>query len=93
MKTYDKAAWHIDGGENPTDVIHKFEHIYEFLNRHDMLTEDGKEILDAGIDDSAALTSNDLTPAGRYFVEDYYDSLINLTVEELQKKLNSIVSL
>ena len=46
-----------------------------------------------GIDDSAALTSNDLTPAGRYFVEDYYDSLINLTAEELEKKLNSIVVL
>ena len=40
MKTYDKAAWHIDGGENSTDVIHKFEHVYEFLNRHDKLTED-----------------------------------------------------
>ena len=93
MKTYDKATWHIDGGEKPEEVIRKFEHVYEFLNCHDMLTEDGKEILDAGIDGSIVLTSNDLTPAGKRFIEDYYDSLINLTAEELEKKLNSIVVL
>ena len=40
MKSYDKAAWHIDGGEDAAEVILRFKRLFEFLSEKKMLTED-----------------------------------------------------
>ena len=44
MKVYDKAAWHIDGNENPKEVVARFNEIFKFLAENKLLSPDGEEI-------------------------------------------------
>ena len=37
MKIFDKAQWHIDGGEISLSVTNKFVAIFEFLNEERFL--------------------------------------------------------
>ena len=46
MRVYDKVSWHIDSGEKENDVLKKFEIIFDFLAKHNMLNDEGREIYD-----------------------------------------------
>ena len=37
MKTYDKASWHIDGGEKESAVVSRFKTLFLFLADKNML--------------------------------------------------------
>lgn len=87
MKIYDKALWHIDAGENQREVLTKFKLIFSFLEKSGLLTNEGKEILDIGIDSSAVLHERMVTDKGKLFLDSYYDSVINTTVNMFENKL------
>lgn len=90
MKIYDKAEWHIDGGEDKKEVIRKFELIFSILKTKDMLSDEGKEVMEVGIDGSISLHECMLTAEGNLFMEQHYDSIINLKSNEIEIKLLSI---
>lgn len=90
MKIYDKANWHIDAGENQQEVIEKFKVIFSVLKAKNMLSEEGKEIIELGIDSSISLHERLLTSEGNTFIEDHYDSVINLKSNEIAVKLLSL---
>lgn len=86
-KVYDKASWHIDNGESKKEVIAKFKAVFIFLNKHNLLTEDGKEILEIGIDGSVVLSSNMVTTKGNKFLSKYYDKVIDYPSTKIEKEL------
>ncbi len=90
MKVYDKAERHIDGGEDKNEVIKKFKEIFSFLYDMNMLSDEGKEIVDIGIDASISLHERLLTAEGTLFIEQHYDNLINLNSNEIAIKLSNI---
>lgn len=76
MKIYDKAAWHIDGGEDEKQVVLRMKLIFEQLSECGFLSSDGEEILEIGIDESVSLNEKMLTDDGAKFLDEYYDSVI-----------------
>lgn len=76
MTIYDKAAWQIDHGVSPKLAVEHFELVFRWLEKKGMLSAEGKEILDIGIDDSASLNERYLEEEGIQFLDQYYDVLI-----------------
>ena len=75
MATYDKVSWHFPDGEKCTDVgvakIH-FKVLMLWLKKQDLLSEEGREAMDAGVDSEFALTSYMLTSKGNRLLENCY---------------------
>lgn len=98
MEIFDKAKWQIDNGINEELVISHFEFIFEWLKNHNMLNQDGLDILDIGIDDDVSLHEGLLTNAGNSFLKQFYDTLISesqyqvecekVLIDELYSKWN-----
>ena len=72
LDIYDKAQWHIDGGEDPADVVNRFGSIFDELHEKGMLSDEGEELYALGIDSSASLHDRLLTPEGRAYVREKY---------------------
>ena len=87
MKVYDKAAWHIDGNENAVEVVDRFRAIYSFLDSKKMLSEDGKEILELGIDSSISLNSSMVNSEGKAFLDAKYDVITNQDPKRIKATL------
>lgn len=87
MKSYDKAAWHIDGGEKEADVIARFREIFVFLSDKKMLSDEGLETLEFGMDSSVSLNSNMVNAEGEAFLDSYYDVVLNQNPNEIRKNL------
>lgn len=92
MKIYDKVQWHIDGGESPKEAIKKMKIVFSFLNKYNLLTNEGKELYEFGIDSSASLTENMVTSKGKKFLNQYYDEAINYNSNQLNGKLEELYS-
>lgn len=82
MKSYDKAAWHIDEGENEEKVVGFFKEIFTFLQEKNMLSMEGIEVLEDAMDESVALNSFMVNKAGEAFLDSFYDGV---TVMDSQK--------
>lgn len=89
MKSYDKASWHIDGGEERTEVIVRFKAVFDFLYKKGMLTEDGAETMEYGMDDSVSLNSTMVTMDGEAFMEKFYDSILDSNIDVMKENLES----
>lgn len=89
MEIYDKAAWHIDAGEDEAAVIAKFQAVFSFLDEKRLLSEDGKEILEFGIDDSVSLNEDMVTEEGAAFLHRHYDEVINFDADQISAELDS----
>ena len=89
MKIYDKASWHIDGGEKTSVVVLRFEEVFLFLLERDMLNDEGKETLEYGIDSSVSLNSTMVNIKGKRFLDHFYDDVINLKGKNIKKALES----
>ena len=76
MKIIDKAAWQIDGGVPEDEVVRHFTAVFEWLSRHGMLTEEGLEELEDGIDDCASLNDELVSEQGIAFLESCYDDYL-----------------
>lgn len=95
MKTtiYDKAIWHIDAGENKKTVLDHFAFIMNWSQENSLLSNEGIEILELGIDDSISINSRMLNERGNLFMTMYYDSFISAQEdkkEEMDEKLKTI---
>ena len=90
MKSYDKAAWHIDGGENPVHVIERFKEIFQFLSKKNMLTEEGLETLEYCMDSSVSLNSSMVNLDGAAFLDLYYDKIIDQNTRELRQYMEDV---
>lgn len=77
MIIYDKASWHIDAGMNEEEVINKLKILFDFLASKDMLSDEGKEEYECGIDDSCSLNERTVNSQGNEFLGHYYDEIIN----------------
>lgn len=87
IKIYDKAQWHIDAGADRDVVVKKMEVLFDFMNSKGLLKEEGKEIIDIGIDESISIHERMLTEEGNKFMESKYDTVINTNVEEFSEAL------
>lgn len=90
MKVFDKAQWHIDAGEDSKEVVAKFKAVFEFLNNRNMLSAEGKEFLEFGIDSSTSLNERMVTKEGIVFLYEYYDKVINCKAAEIREALEKI---
>lgn len=90
MKNYDKASWHIDGGENTSEVVFRFKEIFEFLKEKDLLTPDGEETYEFGMDSSVSLNSTMVNEEGQDFLDQYYDMIIDEDIQNMKEKLISM---
>ncbi|MDR1622301.1 MAG: hypothetical protein LBS00_08010 [Synergistaceae bacterium] len=90
MKIFDKAQWHIDGGEIPEDVIEKFRTVFQFLWDQNLLTDEGIEIFQFGADSSTSLHERLVNEEGREFLSKHYDDVINLTASAIASKLSEL---
>ena len=76
MKIFDKASWQIDNGISKKAVVDHFTFIFEWLNKHDMLSLDGAEVLDVGIGEDVSLHEGLVNERGLAFLNKFYDKLI-----------------
>lgn len=76
MEVYDKISWQVDGGVPKEAAIAHFNFMFKWLNKKNMLSRDGKEIYEAGVDGSFSLSDNDLTEEGSRFLKENYDKYI-----------------
>ena len=90
MKIYDKAQWHLDAGEKKECVLARFDAVFAFLNEEHLLTADGEEIFDMGIDESISLHERLVTEEGNRILERCYDEIINKDADEIKTILNRL---
>lgn len=90
MKIYDKAKWHIDGGENKEEVLKKLSLIFQFLNQKKWLTSEGEEIYELGVDESTSLHERMVNDDGKKFLDERYDTLLSCSSEELVVQLERL---
>ena len=86
MKIIDKASWQIDGGLPVDAVVNHFITVFTWLYDHDMLTEEGIEELEDGIDDCASLNDELVNKKGMLFLESRYDEYLKLVAKEFYGK-------
>ncbi len=92
MNIYDKAKWQIDSGMPKEKVLAHFVLIFEWLHSKNMLSKEGIEMLEAGMDDSISLNEEMVTEDGNAFLLKYYDNLIsssNYSIDAEKKLINS----
>ncbi|GAA0087682.1 hypothetical protein ACV3X1_01720 [Clostridium perfringens] len=77
MKVYDKAKWHNNGENNELNVKAYFQNLMELLLKNNMLSEDGREILDIGIDNDFSLNSKLVNEKGNLFLGKNYDEILS----------------
>ena len=87
LKIYDKAQWHIDAGESVELCVNRIKIVFEFLNKKGMLTSDGIEMLDIGIDSSVSLNERMVSEQGKIFLEQFYDDILQLSLEDVKSGL------
>lgn len=90
MKVFDKAQWHIDAGEAIEEVVAKFRVVFEFLDSRNMLSTEGRELLEFGIDSSVSLNERMVTKEGFIFLCEHYNNVINYKAEKIRVALNKI---
>ncbi len=92
---YDKAQWHIDAGEAPDVVIGRLKVVFDFLEKKDFLSLEGKEVWNLGIDSSISLNERMVSEEGNRFLTDCYDDIIGLDSSvmavELEKRYSDYV--
>ncbi len=91
MKIYDKAKWHIEGGEDSTEVINKFKVVFSFLKSENFLTDEGLEVFDLGIDTSISLHERLLNVQGNNFLSNNYDKVINFNSDKIGDELKKLL--
>lgn len=87
LKIYDKAQWHIDAGEDATSCIKRIKAVFEFLQEKGMLSDEGKEMIEMGIDSSISLNERMVTEQGKRFLERCYDDILQVQLRSVKKEL------
>lgn len=88
---YDKVSWHYPEGRNcPNLETAKslFRILMNWLNKNNLLSEEGKEIFELGIDRDFSITSSMLNEKGNELFSKYYSKwLRSITYENINTKL------
>lgn len=82
MIIIDKAVWQIDGGIPENLVVKHFKTVFLWLEKHDMLSDEGKEELEDGIDNCSSLNEDLLTNDGIEFLESCYDDYLKVVAND-----------
>ena len=73
--TYDKVSWHFPDGENCPSLeaakVH-FDVLMDWLKSQHLLSEEGREAIEVGIDSDFSLTSYMLTDKGNRLLKICY---------------------
>ncbi|XOJ01570.1 hypothetical protein ACMX2M_07505 [Paenibacillus polymyxa] len=67
---YDKASWHLES-DSPTGLEH-LRVIMDWLEQQELLSDDGLEIFELGVDQEFSLTSEMVTEEGKELLDSYY---------------------
>ena len=67
--------------------VNRIKIVFEFLNKKGMLTSDGIEMLDIGIDSSVSLNERMVSEQGKIFLEQFYDDILQLSLEDVKSGL------
>ena len=87
IKIYDKVSWHYPEGHNCPSLKAAKSHfiaIMNWLKEKELLSQEGEEIFELGIDSDFSITSSMLNQKGNdVIIECYYDwlKLIDYTTE------------
>jgi len=82
MTIIDKAAWQIDGGVPKELVVKHFITVFSWLDRHKMLSDEGREEFEDGIDSCASLNEDLITPEALDFLEECYDGYLKVIEQD-----------
>jgi len=77
LTVYDKVSWHYPEGKNcPSMKVAKvhFESVMEWLNKNNLLSDEGKEILGIGVDADFSITSSMLNEKGNGIFKKHYSN-------------------
>jgi hypothetical protein len=75
IKVYDKVSWHFPEGQNcPSLEVAKvhFIVVMEWLKENYLLSDEGKEVMELGIDSDFSITSSMLNTKGNKVIKRYY---------------------
>lgn len=78
MEVFDKAKWQIDGGIDEAVVIAHFQIIFNWLHENHLLSKNGEQSYEFGIDEDTSLSENDVTLEAANFLKLYYDNYISM---------------
>lgn len=90
---YDKAAWHIDAGENKQMALDHFSFIMTWCKENKLLSDEGLELVEMDIDDSISLHSRMFTEKGNAFMQQFYDKFISATEKDVNEMSSSLLNL
>ena len=80
LKIYDKVSWHFPEGKNCPNIEaakRHFKVVMEWLHRNNLLSDEGREIYNLGIDDDFSITSNMLTDMGSLLLNRHYSQWLS----------------
>lgn len=94
FKKFDQVKDMLNGEGDEVQAIRKMKEIYKFLDKHHLLTQQGKTVM-KHITNETVLTTNEIIERGCIFMVKYYDQArgnqyqsIRQELEELWKKFN-----
>lgn len=90
MIVYDKAAWHIDAGEDKNEVLKRYQILLDYLSKNKLLTAEGEELAELGADYSAVIHSKMLNNEGNKLIEANIDSIITCELCDLGELLDEL---
>lgn len=91
-KVYDKANWHLINDMSKELVLKHFSFIMNWANNNQLLSDEGKEILELGVDESISLHSRMFNERGNKFMENFYDKYISAD-NDLESSMNNDLNL
>ena len=99
FKKFDQVSEMMSDSIDETQAIRKMKEIYKFLDKHHLLSPDGKSEM-KHMTQETVLTSKELTERGYEFMVKYYDQArgndyqsIRQELEEKWKQFNEVPSL
>ena len=91
MEVFDKVKWQVNGGVDKRVVIEHFKFVFSWLHDNQLLSKEGEQSYEFGIDEDTSLSENDVNEIGADFLKKYYDDYIS-KIEYGQKEDAELLS-
>lgn len=98
FKVYDKVKWHYPDGEGCPDLESAKQHIsavMNWLNNSNLLSDEGREMLELSIDSDFSITSSMLSESGNKVLQKNYSKLlqnVNYSKKPTKEKMDQYLS-
>jgi hypothetical protein len=79
FKVYDKVKWHYPEGKGCPDIESAKQHfsaVMKWLNKNNLLSEEGDELFELGVDSDFSITSSMLSEKGNKILQKKYSKLL-----------------